>query len=96
MALSILPTIKPTVSQLYTIELESPPKINKLITIAYNTSVDLLLYQLIAVKTASTYTLPTNLQSLGQINMAALEVKENRLYYKGRLFIPNLDRKSVV
>ena len=23
--------------------------------------------------------------------MAALEVKENRLYYKGRLFIPNLE-----
>jgi len=23
--------------------------------------------------------------------MAALEVKENRLYYRGRLFIPNLE-----
>ena len=34
--------------------------------------------------------LPTNLQGLGQINIAALEVKENRLYYRGRLFIPNL------
>ena len=65
MALSILPITKPTVSQLYTIELESPPKIDELITTAYNTSIDLLLYQLIATKTASTYTLPTNLQSLG-------------------------------
>ena len=35
--------------------------------------------------------LSTNLQSLGQIDMAALEVKENRLYYKSRLFIPNLE-----
>jgi len=33
--------------------------------------------------------MPTNLQSLGQIDIAALEVKENRLYYRGRLFIPN-------
>jgi hypothetical protein len=57
----------------------------------YNASVDPLLYQLIAVKTASTYTLPTNLQNLSQINIAALEVKENRLYYRGRLFIPNLE-----
>jgi len=35
--------------------------------------------------------LPTNLKSLGQINIAALDVKENRLYYRGRLFIPNLE-----
>ena len=65
MALGILLIIKPTVSQLYITELESPPEINKLITTVYNTSIDPLLYQLIAVKTASTYTLPTNLQSLG-------------------------------
>ena len=91
MALGILSIIKPTVSQLYTIELESPPEIDKLITIVYNTSINPLLYQLIAVKTISTCTLPTNLQSLGQINMAALEVKENRFYYKGCLFIPNLE-----
>ena len=58
---------------------------------AYNTSVDLLLHQLIAVKTASACMLLTNLQSLGQIDMAALEIKENRLYYKGCLFIPNLE-----
>ena len=61
LALSMLPTIKPTVSQLYIIELESPPKINKLITIVYNTSVDPLLYQLITIKTASACMLPTNL-----------------------------------
>ena len=90
MALGILPITKPIVSQFYITELESPPKINKLITIVYNTFTDPLLYQLIAVKTASTYILPINLQSLGQINMAALEIKENRLYYKGYLFIPNL------
>jgi len=35
--------------------------------------------------------LPTNLRSLGQIDIAALKVKENRLYYRGRLFIPNLE-----
>jgi len=57
----------------------------------YNTSINPLLHQLIITKTASTYIMPTNLQSLGQINMAALEVKENRLYYRGRLFIPNLE-----
>ena len=91
MALGILPMIKPTVSQLYITELESPPKINKLIITVYNTSIDPLLYQLIAVKTASTYMLPTNLQSLGQINIAALEVKENRFYYRSCLFIPNLE-----
>ena len=91
MALGILSIIKPTVSQLYIIELESPPKINKLITIVYDTFVNLLLYQLIAVKTAGAYILLTNLQSLGQINKAALKVKKNRLYYRGRLFIPNLE-----
>ena len=44
LALGILLIIKPTVSQLYITELELPPKINKLITIVYNTSVDPLLY----------------------------------------------------
>ena len=44
LALGILPMIKLTVSQLYIIELESPPEINKLITTVYNTFVDLLLY----------------------------------------------------
>ena len=44
LALGILLMIEPTVSQFYIIELESPPEIDKLITIAYNTSVDLLLY----------------------------------------------------
>ena len=61
LALGILFTTEPTVFQLYIIELESPPEINKLITIVYNTSVNLLLYQLIAVKTAGAYILPTNL-----------------------------------
>ena len=61
MALGILPIIKLTVSQLYTIELESPFKINKLITIVYNTSINPLLHQLIAIKTASIYTLFINL-----------------------------------
>ena len=61
MALGILPIIKPTVSQLYIIELESPPEIDELITTVYNTSIDPLLYQLIAVKTASAYILFTNL-----------------------------------
>ena len=60
MALGILPIIELTVSQLYTIELELPPKINKLITMAYDTSIDPLLYQLIDVKTVSDYTLSTN------------------------------------
>ena len=90
LAPGILLIIKLTVSQLYIIELESPPEINKLITIVYNTSIDPLLHQLIAVKTAGVCILPINLQSLGQINMAVLEIKKNRLYYKGRLFIPNL------
>ena len=44
LALGILPIIEPTVSQLYIIELESPPKINKLITTVYDTSVNPLLY----------------------------------------------------
>ena len=61
MALGILPTTELIVSQLYITELESPPEIDELITIVYNTSVDLLLHQLIAVKTASACTLPTNL-----------------------------------
>ena len=65
LALGILPIIEPTVSQFYIIELKSPPEINELITIVYNTFIDPLLYQLIAVKTASACTLPTNLQSLG-------------------------------
>ena len=65
LALGILPIIKPTVSQFYITELESPPKINKLITIVYNTSINPLLHQLIIIKTASTYTLFINLQSLG-------------------------------
>ena len=65
MALGILPTTKLTVFQLYITELESPPKINKLITMVYNTFVDPPLYQLIATKTAGACTLSTNLQSLG-------------------------------
>ena len=65
LALGILPMIEPIVSQFYIIELESPPEINELITMVYNTFVDLLLYQLIAVKTAGAYMLSTNLQSLG-------------------------------
>ena len=44
LALGMLFIIKPTVSQLYIIELELPPEINKLITTVYNTSVDPLLY----------------------------------------------------
>ena len=44
LALSILPIIEPTVPQLYTTELELPPKINKLITTVYNTSINPLLY----------------------------------------------------
>jgi hypothetical protein len=61
LALGMLPITKPTVLQLCITELESPPEINKLITTAYSAFVDLLLHQLIAVKTASAYTLPTNL-----------------------------------
>ena len=53
--------IEPTVSQFYIIELELPPEIDKLIIIIYNTFVDLLLYQLIAAKTANAYMLFTNL-----------------------------------
>ena len=44
LALGILPIIEPTVSQLYTTELESPSEIDELITTVYDTSVDLLLY----------------------------------------------------
>ena len=44
LALGMLPIIEPTVSQLYIIELELPPEIDKLIIIVYNTSVDPLLY----------------------------------------------------
>ena len=44
LALGILSTIEPTAPQLYTIKLELPPEINKLITTVYNTSVNLLLY----------------------------------------------------
>jgi hypothetical protein len=53
--------IKPTVPQLYITELKLPPEINKLITTVYSASVDPLLHQLIAIKTAGAYTLPTNL-----------------------------------
>ena len=44
LALGILSMTELTVSQLYTIELELPPKIDKLITIIYDTFVDPLLY----------------------------------------------------
>ena len=44
LALGMLPIIEPTVSQLYIIELESPPEIDEFITMVYNTSVDPLLY----------------------------------------------------
>ena len=89
LTLGMLPTTKPTTPQFYIIELKSPFKINKLITMAYNTFVDPLLYQLITAKTIGACMLPTNFQSLGQIDMAALEVKKNRLYYRGHLFILN-------
>jgi len=72
-------------------DLKPPPKINKLITAAYNISINPLLHQLIAAKTASARKPPTSLQNLGQIDIVALEVKENRLYYKGYLFVPNLE-----
>jgi len=91
LVLGMLLMTKLTTPQLYTTELESPPEIDKLITMAYNTFVDLLLHQFIALKTAGTCILPTNLWSLGQIDIAALKIKENRLYYKGHLFIPNLE-----
>ena len=86
----MLPIIEPFIPQLHAIDLEPPPKINKLIATIYNISIDLLLHQLIAVKTASVCKLPTSLQNLGQINIAALKVRENKLYYRGRLFVPNL------
>jgi hypothetical protein len=61
LALGMLPIIKLTVPQLYTIELKLPSEINEFITMVYNASVDLLLYQLITVKTVNTYILPINL-----------------------------------
>ena len=61
LALGILSIIKPIVSQLYITELELPPEINKLITTVYNTSIDPLLHQLIAVKTAGACMLLINL-----------------------------------
>jgi hypothetical protein len=61
----MLPIIELTVPQLCTIELKSPPEINEFITMVYSASVDPLLHQLIAIKTASACTLFTNLQSLG-------------------------------
>jgi len=87
----MLPTIKLSVPQLYITDLEPPPKINKLITAIYNISIDPLLHQLIAAKTASVYKLPTSLRNLGQIDIVALEVRENRLYYRGCLFVLNLE-----
>ena len=44
LALGILPIIELTVFQLCIIELESPPEIDELITMAYNTSIDPLLH----------------------------------------------------
>ena len=44
LAPGMLPMMEPTVPQLYTIELELLSKINKLITIVYNTSINPLLY----------------------------------------------------
>ena len=44
LALGMLPTTKPIVPQLYIIKLKLPPEIDELITIVYNTSIDLLLY----------------------------------------------------
>ena len=52
---------KPTIPQLYIIELESPPEINELITTVYNTSINPLLYQLIITKTINACTLLINL-----------------------------------
>jgi hypothetical protein len=57
----MLPMIELIVPQLCIIELESLSEINELITMVYNASINPLLYQLIAVKTASTYILPINL-----------------------------------
>ena len=87
----MLPTIKLSTPQLYAIDLEPPPEINKFITAVYNTSINPLLHQLITAKTAGVYKLPTSLWNLGQINIAALKIKENRLYYRGCLFVPNLE-----
>ena len=44
LALGILPIIELTIPWFYTIELRLPPKIDKLITMVYNISVNLLLY----------------------------------------------------
>ena len=44
LAPGMLPTAEPTAPQLYTIELESPPEIDELITIAYNAPINPLLY----------------------------------------------------
>ena len=44
LALGILLIIKLIIPQLYTIELKLPPKINKLITAAYDIFINLLLY----------------------------------------------------
>jgi len=71
--------------------LKPPPKINKLIAAVYNISINLLLHQLITTKTIGACKPPTSLRNLGQINIVALEVKENRLYYRGCLFVPNLE-----
>jgi len=71
-------------------DLKPPPKINKLIAAVYNISINPLLHQFIAAKTASARKPPTSLRNLGQINIVALKVKENRLYYRGYLFVPNL------
>ncbi len=49
------------IPQFHAIDLELPPKINKLIAAAYNISIDPLLYQLITAKTASVCKLPTSL-----------------------------------
>ena len=61
----MLPITELPAPQLYTMDLEPPPKINKLITAVYNISIDLLLHQLIAAKITSVRKLPTSLQNLG-------------------------------
>ena len=57
----MLPITELSIPQLYAIDLEPPPKINKLIAAAYNISIDLLLHQLIAIKTVGTRKPPTSL-----------------------------------
>ena len=44
LALKMLPIIELIMPQLYIIKLKSPPETNELITIVYNTSINLLLY----------------------------------------------------